>query len=101
MNDTATTTSRPGPVKPDFLSLREENRRLKEDNARLRSENEQLRSIFDIAADRFHKLEKQVEQLKRELAEERSYRKELEIENRQLKKEPDLLGALLEKMVSF
>lgn len=87
MNDTATTTSRPGPVKPDFLSLREENRRLKEDNARLRSENEQLRSIFDIAADRFHKLEKQVEQLKRELAEERSYRKELEIENRQLKKE--------------
>ena len=55
-----------------------ENHRLKKENARLRSENEQLRRVFDDAVDQFNSQKNKIEELCRELEDERTYRKEFE-----------------------
>jgi len=72
---------------PGNSLLHEENTRLKDENARLRIEDEQLRRIFNTATDRFNILNRQVEVLEKELDAEKSYRKELEQQNKRLKKE--------------
>ena len=72
---------------PGSFSPAEENRRLKEENNRLQIESKQLRLIFDTATDQFNCIKQQLEELKRELEAEKSYRKEIETENQCLKKE--------------
>ena len=67
--------------------LHEENTRLKGENVRLRIEDEQLRQIFNTATDRFNILNRQVEVFEKELDTEKSYRKELEQQNKRLRKE--------------
>ena len=73
--------------KGNSLLLPDEVLRLRKENIQFRSENQQLRQIFDIATDRFNSMKQQVEQLKRDLATEKDYRKELEKENQRLKKQ--------------
>jgi len=64
-----------------------ENTSLEEANNRLRKENKQLLSIFDIATDQFNNLKGELEGLKKELSAEKNYRMELERQNQQLQKE--------------
>ena len=73
--------------KKEFQLLHEEVLRLNGKNLQLQSENKQLRRIFNTGIDQFNNIKQQLEQLKRELDAEKSYRKELERENQHLKKQ--------------
>jgi myosin heavy subunit len=61
--------------------------RLKEINRRLEIDCEQLRGVFDMATDQFNSIQKQLEELKRELEDEKAWRKELAKRNEQLERE--------------